>query len=328
MSFEALASLREVSPPSSSALLLLFILAEYAGADGVCFPSQETLSSRSRLSVRAVRDNLALLVGQGLIVTERRARKDGSRASDAIRLLYYVPEQPAERPRPQRKEQPAKSAGCELSTALGDSNAETAIDNRQISPVDNRQISQGQPAMIAGLTSFEPVTEAITSDARAVEDCLTAIEAAYPRKGLGWSNRHAARLALEGLADEGFDIGLLPAAAARYAADPLLAKREYGPVKLERWLSEGRYRGWLGGEGDEAAPGATPTWLFPDKGLRDLVIGVKSVGFAVSYLDRAAWDAKRRVITPATGPARQALTAPEMRDIWASQKVTIGEKGT
>lgn len=306
MSFEALASLREVSPPSSSALLLLFILAEYAGPDGVCFPSQDTLSDRAKLSVRAVRDNLGLLVEAGLIATARRARRDGTRTSDEIRLLYYVPEQAPETPR-KRVKPPADSAGGELAEKLNGSEDLAGNDHRQIPPVDNRQISQGQPAMVAGLTSFEPVREPITYGARAIDEAQARIEAAYPAKGLGFSNRHAVRLALEALADEGVDLGGLAAAAGRYAADPILAKREYGPVKLERWLSEGRYRGWLeaGPKGEAAAP-ARAAWAGPAE-LRAALAAACGEGKVGSYLDRSAWDGEARTIAPWSSSARAWL---------------------
>lgn len=330
MSFEALAQLRDVAPPSSSALLLLFILAEYAGPDGLCFPSQETLSERSKLSVRAVRDNLRLLVDAGLIATARRCRKDGTRTSDEIRLAYYVPEQAPDTgrsPRRRKAQPPADSAGGDMA---GKPNGDSALDEndyRQIPPVDNRQITSRQPAMVAGLTSFEPVSEPITCRARELDEIQSRIEAAYPAKGIGFSNTHAVRLALEALDQAEVDLAALPAAAARYAADPILAKREYGPVKLERWLGEGRYRGWLG-EGTSSAAGppaaSGAVWAGP-AALRAALAG-RAGGEAplTTTLDVAGWDAATRTITPRTTFARDRLR-DWMRGLPEAEGITLAE---
>lgn len=143
--------MRGVEAPGASALLLLFILAEYAGPDGCCFPSQDTLSARSCLSVRAVRDNLKLLEEAGLISQERRTRRDGTRTSNLVRLLYYAPEEP-----------PAKSAGCQGSRSSS-----------------QRQSTLRQPAAGAGLTSFDQVREPITSSGARARPALDGAAGAH-----------------------------------------------------------------------------------------------------------------------------------------------------
>ncbi len=183
MSFAALAAIRDVTPPSSSALLLLFVLAEYAGADGSCFPSQETLAERSKLSVRAVRDNMMLLMKAGLISIERRHRKDGTRTSNKVQLIYYTPEEAGPRPIKQRKPR-ANSAGSQNHQKPNDQRDLLENSHRQISPVVQRQLTPRLPAMVAGLSTFEPVSEPITQDASDFEDFREAVVA---RKDEAWA---------------------------------------------------------------------------------------------------------------------------------------------
>lgn len=154
MSFEALARIRDLTAPSSSALLLLYVLAEYADADGRCYPSQTTLAKRAQLSERAVRANLSLLRKARLIDQAQRRRKDGSRTSDQFTLTFYTPEQAAE------------SAACEVAAKPSRARQTVVVGKRQIQPLIKRLNSTPHAAVNAGLTSFEPVTENISLSAR------------------------------------------------------------------------------------------------------------------------------------------------------------------
>lgn len=86
MSFQAqtaVAAIRGLKPLDK---LLLLTLANYAGADGSCFPSQTTLAADTGMSERAVRGHLADLEAQGMIQRTARRREDGSRTADLILL--------------------------------------------------------------------------------------------------------------------------------------------------------------------------------------------------------------------------------------------------
>ena len=67
---------------------VLMMLANYADAEGRCFPSQETLASDSECNVRSVARWLSILERMGLIVREHRRRDDGYRTSDSIRMTF------------------------------------------------------------------------------------------------------------------------------------------------------------------------------------------------------------------------------------------------
>lgn len=137
-----------------------------------------------------------------------------------------------------------------------------------------------------------------------LDQVFAAVEAAYPRLGLGFTDRAAAWAALVRLAAEGVDVAALPAAAARYAADPILKKRDFGPVGLQRWLGEGRYRGWL-----EAAPLAAEPGVAAAVAEAALpadvaeVFAGKTAPWRASWLSGAVWRQADRTLALRTGMA-------------------------
>lgn len=135
-----------------------------------------------------------------------------------------------------------------------------------------------------------------------LDGVLAGIEAAYPRRGIGITDRSAAWAALVRLAGEGVEVADLPAAAARYAADPILRKSDYGPVSLQRWLGEGRYRGWLpepaaGAEAPQAGRG--PALTLPDE--VEAVFAGKTAAWRASWLREARWDGEAMTLSLRTG---------------------------
>lgn len=111
----------EVQCPTVPSKLLLILLANRAGLDGLIFPGQTTLAEESGMSERAVREHLARLEDAQLIRRTRRNRHDGSRTSDSFELLYLPADfvfpdavQPAKKAKSNRQDkafQPAQSAG-------------------------------------------------------------------------------------------------------------------------------------------------------------------------------------------------------------------------
>ena len=67
--------------------LVLMALADAADDSGVCWPSVATVAAKCNVSTRTVRRVMKTLSAQGLLVSEQRHRKDGSRSSNRYRLL-------------------------------------------------------------------------------------------------------------------------------------------------------------------------------------------------------------------------------------------------
>lgn len=153
--------------------------------------------------------------------------------------------------------------------------------------------------------------EADASSERASERDLdlvfAEIEAAYPRLGLGFTDRAAAWAVLVRLAGEGVDVEALPAAAARYAADPILKKRDFGPVSLQRWLADGRYRGWLEAPPAAAqAQGAAPAGADLPTDVAE-VFAAKGAPWRASWLRGVVWREADRTLTLRTATAVATL---------------------
>lgn len=72
--------------------IVLLALADYADDSGRCWPSQETMTAKTSLSVRSIRTQLRALEAQGLIVTTQRKRPDGGRSSNEY-VLAVTPRQ-------------------------------------------------------------------------------------------------------------------------------------------------------------------------------------------------------------------------------------------
>ena len=80
--------------PAEKAVLL--VLANYAGADGTCWPGQETVATYACCSKKSVERSLATFEERGWITRERRRRPDGYRTSDVITFrMGGSPEKPS-----------------------------------------------------------------------------------------------------------------------------------------------------------------------------------------------------------------------------------------
>ena len=150
------------------------------------------------------------------------------------------------------------------------------------------------------------------------------LERAYPKAGLGFSDRSASWDAYQRLVGDTVDPGELVRAAGRYGTDPLQRKRDYGPVSLQKWLSEGRWRGWRDEEDARpttAAPGQTP-FAAPD----DIVATVKRLGLE-PWLTGAIYRAEDRTIIVPRQFAAERMVGPNRRQLQAEGLSVEGPQG-
>lgn len=230
---------------------LLMTLANYADADGSCFPSQSRLADDTGLSERSVRSHLDALEEQGLIVRTARRRADGSRASDRIILSIS-----------NRKELPVGGSA-------------TGTSCRGVG-----QEVPGGGAGAAGLTTFEPViepiNEPITLNAPATRECdqvldqplaespkakrasrgkpppTPAEQAAFDAFWAIYPRREAKQTALEAFLREvraGIDPIAIASGAQAYAEDRAGQDQKF-TAHAATWLNQKRWT-------DEIAPPAT-----------------------------------------------------------------------
>lgn len=80
-------SIKGITPPEK---LILLAVANYADADGLCWPSQATLARDTCLSTRTIVRLFSALEKRGFMSRERRPRRlDGTRTSAFIRLNLH-----------------------------------------------------------------------------------------------------------------------------------------------------------------------------------------------------------------------------------------------
>ena len=84
-------ALRLVKNVTPTQKLILICLANHAGPDGTCWPSQTVVADYSGLSRDAVNRNIKDLVSLGLISTERRSDHDGRETTKIYRLRMAEP---------------------------------------------------------------------------------------------------------------------------------------------------------------------------------------------------------------------------------------------
>jgi len=94
---------QKVGPPARK--LLLLVLANYADADGICWPSQETLAEDTGLSLDTVQRQTKRLSADGFLSIERPPKRRGQWQTFVYRLS--MSDQPA---RPQNAARPEHAA--------------------------------------------------------------------------------------------------------------------------------------------------------------------------------------------------------------------------
>lgn len=162
MSVEAIKWAFDFDAKNSSEKAILLALANYADAEGRCFPGQESIAKKAACSDRTVRTVLADLEARGIISREERRRKDGYRTSDDILIvpLSTSPENSSGKEKPHRKissTSPENSSGptsfeppVEPSAAAAPTKTDfDALSDKLIEAVGEGKI-QGHGALVIG----------------------------------------------------------------------------------------------------------------------------------------------------------------------------------
>jgi hypothetical protein len=211
--------------------VILQKLAAYASEDGDTWSKVETLAYHANCSVRTIQLRLKWLKENGYLRdTGRTHRLKDSTRSVPLYVLQPTLEAELEPVSMGANSAPIDRAWVQNSEGMGATGC---------APKDTRDTSES--------------SDELSTRARALDEWFEQLEAAYPRIGLGFTDRTMARRAFTDLVASGVDPAALVAAAAAYRDDPIVKRRDYGPVALQRWLGEARYRAWLPGPAPEVA---------------------------------------------------------------------------
>jgi hypothetical protein len=278
----------------AEATIIVGKLAAFADEECCGWAKVETLAKAARCSTRTAQYRLRLLIERGYIRDTGRTHrlKDSTRSVPIYLVGPLVDDAEIEADRAGSMgadAAPIPAHGCKTSGAMGAACC---------TPKEPRDPSESSAELSTG----------------AREADFVRLEVAYPRAGLGFSDQGMARRAWRDLVGGGTSAEALVEAAARYAADPLLKRRDFGPVGLHRWLSEGRYRAWLpdvGGEtarglagGEAAEAGTRAACVLPAELAAQLA---DVMAEAAPYLVKASWCEADRIIRAATSIARDRL---------------------
>ena len=360
MSFLAMGAVRTVRDISPTSRLVLYVLAQFSGADGVCHPSQSTVAEEAGLSERAVRNGMTELKAKGHIAAARRVRRNGSRTSDEVTLLYFKPAEAkdegvrmarihtVEGANDHRQDMPVADAGMGPDAACVSGLVSGSDDHRHDMPDANRQITSSLPAADAGPTTFEPVREYSEQQAKACHSERERVGASDLDRGSGqsrkdrvaaqtaWASKAPARVPAEKIA-VAWDAamardGIAPVDLRRAVVACVASDADFGrgkAVALDRWLDEGRYVGWLAVASVDPAAGSAMGvvgWDGPNR-VRQVVLDAMGAGAVASYLDTATWDGEASRVLSKTRWANDKLRA-DVGPALKAMGITIEHQGS
>ena len=133
MSVQAISAAFAVQGVTPSEKLVLLALANYADAEGRCWPSQSRLARDTGLTDRQIRRVFVSLMTAGLMSKQERRRPDGYRASDVI-TLTISPDTMSGSVEPHRTFQP------DLTGHLSPISPDTMSGPTTLEPSENHQI--------------------------------------------------------------------------------------------------------------------------------------------------------------------------------------------
>jgi hypothetical protein len=215
------------------ATLVLTKFASYADASAQSWAAVKTLARQGRSSERKIQYLLRDFEAAGLIrkTGEMHRLPDSTREVPMYEFMGYLESLAAPASMGARRA-PIEGHGCTDGGGMG---AQGVHPHNE--PIEHTPSDEG--------------------DARAREAVFGRVEAAYPKRGLGFTNRPRALAAFLTLIGQGVDGEKLVAAAAAFALDRAGKATDQS---LEFWLSDGKYRGWWPeARADEAVPAVSAT---------------------------------------------------------------------
>lgn len=302
------------TPLETGPKFVLIALAEHAGdhsgEDWTCYPSVERLMAMTGMSRSTVERHLKTLEGDGKtgwIRRRRRVRPDG-------RLGIYDYTLRREKLAETLAAMAAKAGKPHVKLTHGpDVNLTEAMRQSDENPHVN--LTHEEPSLEP---SLEPQGAREPGD-DGFEDAWAILADVVRRR----SSPPASRSAWAKTCDL-VEASRLMAAAIRWTAECPDLKRGVA-TSFERWLNNERWRYWLSGEGpSETQPSSRRTGFGGPAEFRAAIVLRCGEGFALSYLDPAAWDGERNAVFPATGFAATTLQREALR-VFREHRVNLGE---
>lgn len=251
MSYKIQDAVWERADHRGETMMVLLALAGYASSEGICWPAQDTLAKRARVSRRGLQYIIRRLVEAGDIEIEQAGGSgERGRSSAVYRLTPYAtsaPDAPVQNYQRTACALPAKSVRI-----TGASGAHTGARHAHTgevgAPVPAHGMRPNQSIESVKESVIESVNESITESAQARESLRNRIGDMFGRQaGSLWSKAEV--IALEAVASLGTPDADIDALRRYYrssiAADKDYRRRTVGSL-LEHWHGElDRARAWV-----------------------------------------------------------------------------------
>lgn len=293
-------------------------LARFADAQRFTWAAVPYLVKVSGLSERKVRYILQELQTRGLIEkTERTHRLEGTTRSVPVYRVDPAGDCLPSRAKSEvllaRSEVPSMGApgapmpeyGCTEEGGMGAQGVHPYKDRKELKEEADAS-STGERARAGGPDGCDEVE---------VGRLVEALWGAYPRRARAWSDPGQVRDAVARLIAAGVDAGKLVQAAAAFAADPAVKRRDFGPPKLETWLTRESYLGHWPDDAAAAPEAPAPGEIVPDEVRAALGAGA---------VNGARWSADSRRLVTASNLMARRLRETRAAEIVRLQITVLG----
>lgn len=303
MSFQALTAVENLDTPNAYVTLLLYVLGQWAGPDGSCFPAVETIAEKMRCSVSQARKSLAEAESLGFVRREERTRRDGGKSSNRIILTY-----------------------CERADLADDLDTPGGHKRKKSSSGKAQKVSHpplhygggyrsntvGPPLPGSGAYLNQDSLTSESSDelsqrAGAIDVVVREVWAAWPEAAREHSSERLVADAVTSEVEAGAPLSDVRAGMLAYAAKPK-AHGQSGqkPKAPHTFVREGRWKTHLP-RADERAPVVAPRIRFASDEVRTAMVGTMGEPWVVSWLDPCGWNEGKREIDPRLGDRAKRL---------------------
>lgn len=323
MSFQALTAVETLDTPNAYVTLLLYVLGQWAGPDGSCFPAVETIADRMRCSPSQARKSLKEAEELGFLRREVRVRKDGGKSSNRIILTY------CER----------ADLGDDLDTPGGHKRKKSSSGKAEKAPHPPLQYGGGYRSNTVGaplpragaylnqdsLTSES--SDELSQRAGAIDEVVREVWAAWPEAGCEHSSERLLTDVVTAEVAAGAPLADVRAGMLAYAGKPKAwGQSGERPKAPHTFVGEGRWKTHLP-KADGRAPVVTTRIRFASPEVRTALFGAMGEEWVVSWLDPCGWDEGKRVIDPRIKRRADKLGEARPAEVLKALGVEVGKVG-
>jgi len=331
MSFQALTAVETLDTKNAYVTLLLYVLGQWAGPDGSCFPAVETIAEKMRCSVSQARKSIKEAEEAGFLRREERVRKDGGKSSNRIILTYCERADLADDLDMVGGHKRGKSSGGKTGKLSHPPSRGSGPPPSRGSGGDHSHV-QGPPLPRVGAFLNQDSLTLESSDelsqrAGAIDEVVAEIWAAWPEAGREHSSERKVAEAVAAEVSAGAPLAEVRAGALAYAGKPK-AHGQSGqkPKAPHTFLADGRWKTHLP-RADQRAPVVTTRIQFASVEVRNALFGAMGEAWVTSWLDPCAWDEGKRVIDPRIERRAAKLSEARPAGVLADLGVKVGKVG-